>query len=403
MVKITPISPYLPTYPEEFCTNPYDIIEKEEELELKKNPRSLIHLILPNGEGDEVYQNAKKAYERFKSEQLIKKSNQPSIFLYRQESHEFSQQGLILGVSLQDYEDGNIVKHEHTREKPLKDRTKHIATIKAATGLVWNVFQADAEIKALIEEMKHVEPKFDFQMKGYRQLLWQITDPSKIDKLKELFATRKIFIADGHHRAASAAEYRKMQIANGADPNSEHAWQYLMTYVSSDDQIWILPYNRVIRKLPMPKEEFIRKLEEVFEIEPADKAFNPTEKHVIAICVKGQWLKATVKDQNFSNPRDALDVAILQDRVLEQILGIKDIRKDKNIFFVGEVKYYKNPELMQSEFIEKQGNDVFFNLFPVDIHDIEIIGGAGGVMPPKSTWFEPKLLSGLTIYPLDED
>ncbi|MCF2142009.1 MAG: DUF1015 domain-containing protein [Candidatus Lokiarchaeota archaeon] len=403
MVKITPISPYLPINPEEFCTNPYDVIGKEEEHQLKKNPNSLVHLILPEGEGEEIYKDAKKAYERFKAENLIKKAAQPSIFVYRQESPEFSQEGLIMGVALQDYEDGNIVRHEHTREKPLKDRTKHIATIKAATGLVWNVFQADAEIKKLIEQMKQTTPKFDFHMKGYRQLLWQITDEKIITNLKELFADRKIFIADGHHRAASAAEYRKMKLAEGADPNSEHSWQYLMTYVSSDDQIWILPYNRVIRKLPMSKDEFIEKLREVFTIELVEKAFNPDKKHVMAICVQGQWLKATVKDQNFTDPRDALDVAILQDRVLDPILGIKDIRNDKNIFFVGEVKYYRNPELMKTEFIEKQGNDVFFNLFAVDIHDIEKIGGAGGVMPPKSTWFEPKLLSGLAIYPLDED
>ena len=403
MVKIAPISPYMPIKPEDFCTNPYDVIESEEEHELKKNPNSLVHLILPDGEGEEVYLNARKTYEHFKDIKAILKVDWPSIFVYRQESPEFSQQGFIMGVSLQDYEDGNIVRHEHTREKPLADRTKHIVTINAAPGLVWNVFQADTQITAIMEQIKTKPPKLDFILKNYHQLVWQESDPVIIQNLQKLFASKKIFIADGHHRAASAAAYRKMRIEKGEDINSKHSWQYLLAYVSSDDQIWILPYNRIICKLPIPKEEFLTKLEEVFKVESVANAFNPSAQHEIAVCVQGDWFKLIMKNQTFLSKRDALDVAILQDKVLDPILGIKDIRSNKNIFFVGDVKYYKNPQLMQTEFIDKLGNDVYFNLFAVDIHDIEEIGGAGGVMPPKSTWFEPKLLSGLTIHALNED
>lgn len=315
MVKIAPLRPYLPIKPEEFCTNPYDVIEAEEEAELKKNPNSLVHIILPDGEGEEVYQNAKKAFEAIKANGAITKVEKPSIFVYRQESAEFSQQGFIMGVSLQDYEDGNIVRHEHTREKPLADRTKHIATLNAATGLVWNVFKADAEIKAVMEEIKKLPPKFTFSMKNYRQILWQATDPVIIKKLQSLFASKKIYIADGHHRAASANEYRKMMLQQGQSPDTKDPWQYLMAYVASDDQIWILPYNRVVRKLPMSKEEFIAKLKEVFTVEAVAKAFNPAKQHEMAVCIKGEWYKLIVKDTHFTDPRDALDVAILQDRV----------------------------------------------------------------------------------------
>ena len=149
MVSITPLKPYIPTNPKEFCTNPYDIISKEEELKLKKNPNSLIHLILPEGEGDKIYLNAAKAYNDFKENQIIKKEEIPSIYVYRQESPQFNHQGLIIGVALQDYEDGNIVKHEHTREKPLKDRTNHIVTSKVAAGLVWTVFRSNKKINGL--------------------------------------------------------------------------------------------------------------------------------------------------------------------------------------------------------------------------------------------------------------
>ncbi|MHA1744612.1 MAG: DUF1015 domain-containing protein [Promethearchaeota archaeon] len=404
MVKIAPIQPYLPKHPNNFCTNPYDVIGPAEETELKKHPESLIHLILPDGEGDEVYHNAKKALDHLRSTNTIHKASSPAIYVYRQESAEFSQQGFILGVSLQDYEDGNIVRHEHTRNKPLKDRTKHIATTHAATGLVWNVFLADKAINAIMEEIKSKNPVFDFQKYTYRHLLWEETDPQVIGRLSKLFAPIQIFIADGHHRAASANEYRKMKLQQGAKTTDKRPWQNLLTYVASDDQVWILPYNRVIRKLPMTADDFLTKLEKVYTVVAAEGPFNPTAQHEVAICLKGTWYKLVVKDQFREAPskRDKLDVAILQDQVLDPILGIKDPRSNKNLFFVGNVKYYWNPDLMQTEFIDKQGNDLFINLFAVDIHDIEEIGGAGGVMPPKSTWFEPKVLSGLTILGLDE-
>ncbi|MEJ2251355.1 MAG: DUF1015 family protein [Candidatus Lokiarchaeota archaeon] len=152
--------------------------------------------MLPDGEGDELYQNALKAYERFKKDRVIEKENTPSIFVYRQESPEFSQQGLILGVSLEDYEKGNIIKHEHTREKPLKDRTKNITTTMVSAGLVWNVFQSNREIKEVIEKIKKKDPKFRFDKYGYTHILWQETDPKILEDLLKLFKNEKIFIAD---------------------------------------------------------------------------------------------------------------------------------------------------------------------------------------------------------------
>jgi len=176
MVLISSLKPFLPKNPEEFCTNPYDVISKEEELELKKNPKSLIHLILPDGIGEEIYQNALKAFEKFKKEKIIIREKESCIFVYRQESDQFSHQGLILGVSLEDYESGNIIKHEHTREKPLEDRTKHITTTKVSAGLVWTVFKTNKEINDLIENIKKQKPLFDFKKLGYRHLLWKEKD-----------------------------------------------------------------------------------------------------------------------------------------------------------------------------------------------------------------------------------
>ena len=396
MVQITPLKPYMPINPEEFCTNPYDIIGKEEELELKKNLKSLIHLILPDGEGNEIYQNASIAYKSFIENNIIKKEEIPSIFVYQQKSPNFNHQGLILGVALQDYEDGNIVKHEHTREKPLKDRTNHIVASKVAAGLVWTVFQPNKKVNDIIEKIKKSRPLFNFEKYGYQHLLWQECNPKIIEKLKNLFKNEKIYIADGHHRAASAAEYRKLQLQK-YDKETEAPWQNLLSYVASDDQIRILPYNRVIRKLPLGESEFLDHLENEFEIISMKEAFSPKKKNDLSICLKGSWYKLVVRDTKFKSERDSLDVAILQDKVLEPLLGIKDPRSDENIFFVGGIQ---DPKEME-KYVTEKGNDLFVNLYPVDIRDLETIANKGGVMPPKSTWFDPKVLSGLVLHDLE--
>ena len=395
MVKISPLKPYLPKKPEEFTTNPYDVIGDEEEKKLKLNSNSLIHLILPDGDGDEIYENAAKAYQRYKDDGLIAKENQPSIFVYKQESRFFSHQGLIMGLSLQDYEAGNIVKHEYTRDKPLQDRTNHIVSTKVAAGLVWSVFSANKKIKKTIDKIQKKDPLFTFSKNDYKHLLWQETDPKIIENLTRLFKNEKVYIADGHHRAASAAEYRKKQLS-GMNEEEEKPWQYLLSYVASDDQIRILPYNRVIKKLPMDIEDFLEKLKEIYEIKQKDKAFDPVRKNQVAMCLKGKWYELNVKTKEFNSKRDSLDVAILQDKVLNPILGISDPRSDENIFFVGGVK---NP-LDMEKYITEKGNDIFFNLYPVNIKDLETIADLGGVMPPKSTWFDPKVLSGLILHDL---
>jgi uncharacterized protein (DUF1015 family) len=305
-----------------------------------------------------------------------------------------------MGIALQDYEDNNIVKHEYTRVKPLEDRTKHITSSKVAAGLVWSVFRSDIEINKVIEHIKQNKPKFDFFKYGYRHILWQETDPNIISKLSNLFKDKKVYIADGHHRAASAAEYRKVQIENfKKNEISNSPWQYLLSYVASDDQIRILPYNRVIKRLKDGKQDFLERLEEIYTIKKVNAAFNPTRKNQTALCIKGQWYELEIKEKTFDSRRDSLDVAILQDKVLGPILRIINIRSDDNIFFVGGLQ---DPNSME-EYTTERGNDAFFNLFPVDIEDLEAIADSGGVMPPKSTWFDPKLLSGLVLHDVGEE
>ncbi|MFW9950583.1 MAG: DUF1015 domain-containing protein [Candidatus Thorarchaeota archaeon] len=398
MVSISSLKPYIPKNPEEFCTNPYDIIGKEEELELKKNPNSLIYLILPDGIGDEIYQNAKKALERFKRDNLIIREKRPSIFVYRQESESFSHQGLILAISLKDYEAGNIVIHEHTREKPLEDRTKHIITTKVSAGLVWTVFKANRKINSIIEKIKQKEPILNFRKYNYQHLLWQETNYDIIESLRKLFKKEKLYIADGHHRAASAAAYRKNTKISHTQVSENAPWQYFLSYVASDDQVRILPYNRVIKKLPLNEHDFLARIKNDFEVITIEKPLNPSKKNEITICLLGKWYKLVVKQIKFKSVRDSLDVAILQDKILSPILDISDPRSDENIFFVGG---YLSPESME-KYVTEKGNDLFINLYPVSIRDLEKVGTEGNLMPPKSTWFDPKLLSGLVIHTLEE-
>jgi uncharacterized protein (DUF1015 family) len=399
MVKISAIKPYIPKDPQSFCTYPYDVIEREEETQLKKNPKSLIHLILPDGDGEEKYENARNAYNRYKEKNVIEQIDSPSIFIYRQESPNFSQQGFILGISLQDYEDGNIIKHEHTREKPLKDRMKHISSTQVAAGLVWSVYRSDKQINDIQESIKQKEPLFDFESYGYRHILWQETNKDIIKKLAQILKDRQVYIADGHHRAASAAKYRKQKInATIIDEEKDYPWNYLLSYLASDDQVRILAYNRVIRKLEENPETFIEKLEKTYSLEPVEKAFNPESKHEIALCLNGDWYRLKVKVPSFESRVESLDVSILQNKVIGPILNIKDIRASDNIFFVGGVQ---DPDSLE-DYVKKKGNAILFNLFPVDIKDLEFIAESGGVMPPKSTWFDPKVLSGLVLHDLSE-
>ena len=300
-----------------------------------------------------------------------------------------------MGLSLEDYEERNIVIHEHTREKPLKDRTNHVVATNVAAGLVWTVFNSNNKINDIIEKIKQKDPLFKFTKYNYTHILWQQTDPEIINALKEIFETQKVYIADGHHRAASASEYRKIKLLK-KEKEDENGWKYLLSYVASDDQIRILPYNRVIKKLPLGVNEFLSKLEDIFNIKKRDSPFNPQHKNQVAICLKGTWYELNVKDSDFKSKYDSLDVSIIQDKVLNPILGIKDPRADENLFFVGGVR---DPFEME-KFVSEKENDLFINLYPVSIKDLEEIANMGGTMPPKSTWFDPKVLSGLVLHDL---
>ncbi|KAA0013336.1 MAG: DUF1015 domain-containing protein [Thermoplasmata archaeon] len=380
MVKVKEFEGLRPLNPEEFCTKPYDVISEEEANELRKNPNSVIHIILPEGEGEAKYENAKKAFERLRKKMI---KDEPSMYLYQEGNEEFSHRGFIFCASLRDYEKGLIKKHEETREKPLQDRIKHIEALKTQTGLVWTIFKKNDEVKKIMDEIMERDAIYSFKKYGCFHKMWKIKD--EIDEIKELFLPLSLYIADGHHRIASAWHYMKK--------SGEEEASYVMIFSANDDEVRILPYNRIIRKID--NENFIEEIEKEFEVEKMDSVEEP-KKHEIQMYWRNAWWRLVPKEV----PKDivkSLDVSILQDKILEPILGIKDVRKDPNIFFVGGNVSREEYEKL----VDEKGNAAVFYLHATSIEELEAVADAGRNMPPKSTWFDPKLLTGLVFHLLE--
>jgi len=366
--------------PEKFCIKPYDVIDEREAEELRKNPDSAIHMILP--EGEDKYEVAKREFDRFREKMI---QDEPSIYLYEERSSDFVQRGFILGASLEDYEKGRIKKHEETREKPLQDRIRHIETLKANTGLVWTIFRRNEELKGIMDEIAGEKPVADFEKYGYRHRLWKISDEGRIEKIKNAFAPIPLYIADGHHRIAAAWHYWKKH--GGMET------KYVMVFAASDDEVRILPYNRIIRRID--RDDFLDAVGQEFHVEMMDAIKEP-EKHEIQMYYRQRWWSLKPKEVP-GDVVESLDVSILQKKIIEPILGIKDIRKDPNIFFVGGAVSREKYEKM----VDEEGNAAAFYLHPTAIEELEAVADAGRNMPPKSTWFDPKLLTGLVFHLLE--
>jgi len=380
MVEVKEFEGVRPKNPEQFCIKPYDIISKEEEEELRKGDNA-IHIILPEGEGEEKYQNAKKAFEK-ELKNMIK--DEPSMYLYKEGNENFSQRGFILTVSLKDYEEGRIKKHEETREKPLRDRIKHIEATNANTGLVWTIFKGRTEIKKIMDEIASLEPVFDFNKYGYNHKLWKVGG-DYIQRIKSLFSDVDLYIADGHHRMRAAYEYMKKH-------DGEEA-KYAMIFTANDDEMRILPYNRVIRKIG--NENFIEEVKENFDVKKMENIKEP-ERHEIQMYWENQWWQLIPKEIPEGSV-ESLDVSILQEKILGPILGIKDVRNDPNIFFVGGDVAREEYEKL----VKEKGNAAVFYLHPTSVEELERVADEGRSMPPKSTWFDPKLLTGLVFHLLE--
>ena len=389
-------------YAKDVASRPYDVLNSEEaRKEAEGNLLSFLHVTkseidLQPGidtHAQEVYDRAKQNLQALIDKKVLFQDETPCYYIYELAWKGRTQTGLVCVSSVQDYFDDVIKKHEFTRPEKEKDRIDHMRTIRAQTG---NVFLACKDIKELNDVFTHWKEhnNADYYFTaddGVVHTVWVVNAVATIDVITNLFKEKVPFtyIADGHHRAASAAKVSKEL------PDSEDA-QYFLTTIFPANQLAILDYNRVAKDLNgLSEEEFLRKLEESFTVEKVDSAFAPPELHQFGMYLSNQWYKLTAKEGSYRNdPIGVLDVTILQEGVLDRILGIKDPRTDNRVDFVGGIRGLGE--------LEKRVNSgdvkVAFSLHPVSIQQLFDIADSGNVMPPKSTWFEPKLRDGLLTH-----
>ncbi|MES2890916.1 MAG: DUF1015 family protein [Bacteroidota bacterium] len=409
MINIYPFKALRPEaqHAKQVASRPYDVLNsKEAKVEAQGNPSSFLHITkseidLPEDvdiHSKQVYETARKNLEAFISRKILFRESKPCYYIYQLVMNGRSQTGLVCGSSVDDYENDLIKKHEFTRPEKEQDRINHIATTGAQTGNVFLAYRNVEEIDTLILHWKKDKnPVYDLVADdGIQHSVWIVNDAATIEKIgtcfKELVPCT--YIADGHHRAASAAKVRQTLGASAA----EGANMFLTTLFPSN-QLHIMDYNRVVKDIAGHSVDgLLEKIGEKFTIEKADKAFSPAQLHEFGLYVGDQWYRLTSKEGTFStDPIGILDVTILQDNILDPILGIKDQRTDKRIDFVGGIRGVG--ELQKR--VDSGEMALAVSLHPVSIQQLFDIADSGNVMPPKSTWFEPKLRDGLLTHLID--
>jgi uncharacterized protein (DUF1015 family) len=406
-----------PQNAKQVASRPYDVLNSEEaRREVRGNPESFLHITKAEIDLPEhvhvysrlVYDKAKENLQTFIKNGILLKEEKPCYYIYRLIMNGKSQTGLVCASSIDDYDNNIIRKHEFTRPDKELDRINHMKIIGAQTGNVFMAYKNVKEIDSLIEEWKHDKsPVYDFMADdGIQHTVWIIDDVSMIETISRLFAEKVpcTYIADGHHRAASAAKVRsglgETELATSAfnEKSSEPTdADYFLTTLFPASELQILDYNRVVKDLNgLDTQTFLDQVAESFEVMPVGKQpFRPSRLHEIGMYLEGTWYKLTAKPGKYAeDPIGVLDITILQNNLLDKILGIKDQRTDKRIDFIGGIRGLSE--------LEKRVNSgemkLAFSLFPVSIEQLFDIADSGNVMPPKSTWFEPKLRDGLLTH-----
>lgn len=391
---------------EEIAALPYDVYNREEAAQaVKGKPLSFLNIDRPETQFDasadmyapEVYKKAKELLDKMIEDGNYIKDNDNTYYIYELTMNGRHQTGIVACASIDDYLNNVIKKHENTREEKEIDRIKHVDTCSAQTGPIFLAYRADEVINAEIKKAVGNKPLYDFVSDdGIRHTVWKITDEQSVSKIKEAFSSiDDIYIADGHHRAASAVKVGLKRRAENPGYTGEEEFNYFLSVLFSDDQLMIMDYNRVVKDLNgYSTQEFIEKLSEKFDIEASDKQVKPSKKGDIGMYVDGSWYCLHAhSDIMPDDPVDGLDVSILQNNVLTPLLGITDPRTDNRIDFIGGIRGLD--ELERRVALDMKAA---FAMYPTSINELFCVADAKRLMPPKSTWFEPKLRSGLFIH-----
>jgi uncharacterized protein (DUF1015 family) len=392
-------------FAKQVASRPYDVLNSAEaKVEAQGNPNTFLHITKSeidlsedtNQYSEDVYIKAKENLEAFIKRDVLFRENKECYYIYQLIMNGRTQTGLVAVSSVQDYEQGIIKKHEFTRPDKEQDRINHIKTSGAQTGNVFLAYRDVDELDSLIAKWKSAKnPVYDFVADDEIQhTIWIVNDDATIQQISDLFVSKvpATYVADGHHRAASAAK-----VKHALGDKATEASNYFLTTLFPANQLYIMDYNRVIKDLnSLSNEDFIKKIKDKFEVaEIGSEAYRPQQLHEFGMYLDGTWYKLTSKQDTFTeDPIGILDITILQNNLLDPVLGIKDQRTDKRIDFVGGIR-----GLQELENRVKSGEmQVAFSLYPVTIHQLFDIADSGNVMPPKTTWFEPKLRDGLLTH-----
>ena len=394
-------------------SRPYDVLSSEEaRAEAGDNEMSLYHIIKPEidfspetSEYDpKVYEQAARNFKKFQDKGWLIQDEKPAYYIYAQTMNGKTQYGLVVGAFVEDYLNGTIKKHELTRKDKEEDRMKHVRVNDANIEPVFFAYPDNKVLDELINKyVKNNAPEYDFiaPIDGFGHQFWVIADANDIDVITKEFAKMPaLYIADGHHRSAAAALVGAEKAKNNPNHKGDEEYNYFMAVCFQASQLTILDYNRVVKDLNgLTSAQFLEKLEKNFDIQRMGKEiYHPTGLHNFSLYLDGEWYSLTAKKgtYNDADPIGVLDVDISSRLILDEILGIKDLRTDKRIDFVGGIRGLSELK----ERVDSGEMKMALALYPVSMQQIMDIADSGKIMPPKATWFEPKLRSGLVIHKL---
>ncbi len=393
---------------EEICALPYDVMNTEEAREMAKDkPLSFLRVTRPEIEldenvdpySDEVYQHGADNLKKMISEGHLVQEASPCYLVYKLVMGDHEQIGLVAGASCKEYDEGIVKKHEKTRPDKEDDRTRHINILGAQTGSVFLTYRSNPEVDELFLSETKNDPDIDFTAEdGIQHTGWFVRDPAKISAIEQAFAEKvpALYVADGHHRSAAASRVRAERMGANSNHTGEEPYNYFLTVTFPHDQVKILDYNRAVKDLNgLSEEEFMTKVKEVAEVSQTETA-SPSKAGECCMYLNGKWHKLVWKDsvKEGKDTVGGLDISILQDTVLNPLLGVQDPRTDKRIAFIGGIRGTKELKKVVDEgkFV------VSFAMYPTSLVDLMTIADEGGLMPPKSTWFEPKLRDALAVH-----
>ncbi len=395
-----------PEFAGEVASPPYDVLNaKEARAMAANNPKSFLRVNKAELEFDDnvdqysrqVYQRGKDNLQKLIDDKIMIRDEKPCFYLYRLTMDGRAQHGLVALASVEEYDKGLIKKHEHTRPEKVNDRANHITFLEAQVGPVFLTFRSNQNIKELFAKITSDKPQVDFTADdGIKHEFWVIDNNETIALVSERFNQLPyLYVADGHHRSQSASEICHRNKESNPNHTGEEPYNFFLTVSFPDDELKILPYNRVVKDNTISMDEVFKQAGDKFEIKIHEGELAPATPHHFGVYTEGKWYELIAKDGSFDpkDPVNSIDAAILGNNLIAPILGIENPKTDKRIDFVGGIRGTK--ELMK--LVDSGEYQLAFSLYPTSIEQLLNVADAGEVMPPKSTWFEPKLRSGMVV------